>query len=62
MYKIKENIIEAGKNSSVQIVELDSQKSDEIRKKISQLYCRKKDKIDLLIYCKVLDFILSESY
>ena len=48
MYKIKENIIEAIKNSSVQIVELDSQKSDEIRKKISQLYCRKKDNIDVL--------------
>ena len=42
MYKIKENIIEVIKDSAIQIVELDSQKSDEIRKKIIQVYCRKK--------------------
>ena len=47
MYKIKENIIEVIKDSAIQIVELDSQKSDEIRKKINQLYCRKKNNVDV---------------
>lgn len=48
MFKIKDNIYEAIKNSEIQIEEICIQDCDDIRKMISQKYCRNAGKTDVL--------------